>query len=61
MTKRKYLTYSGNAEANNMINMGSDNRSGMAQFVIPAPNKGLERVDSHVSAYTAVVHHMALW
>ena len=59
LTKRKYLTYSGNAEANNMINMGSDNRIGMAQFVIPAPNKGnsQKRVHSRKEGLSYGEHH----
>ena len=35
----KYLRCSKDAEANDMIHMGSDHRSVVAQFVIPAPKK----------------------
>ena len=36
---RKYLKYSGNAGANDMIHMGSDHRCVMARLVIPAKTK----------------------
>ena len=35
LVNRKYLTHSRDAEANDMIHMGSDHRSVMARFVIP--------------------------
>ena len=39
LVNRKYLTCSKDAEAKDMIHMGSDHRNVMAQFVIPAPKK----------------------
>ena len=39
LVNRKYLSCSRDAEANDMIHMGSDHRSVMAQFVITAPKK----------------------
>ena len=35
LVNRKYLTHSRDAEANDMIHIGSDHRSVMARFVIP--------------------------
>ena len=39
LVDRKHLYCSRDAEANDMIHMGSDHRSVMAQFVITAPKK----------------------
>ena len=39
LVNKKYLRCSEDAEANDMIHMGSDHRCVMAQFVIPAPKK----------------------
>ena len=39
LVNTKYLSCSRDAEANDMIHMGSDHRSVMAQFVITAPKK----------------------
>ena len=36
LTSRRHLKFSKDAEANDMLHMGSDHRSAMAQFVIPA-------------------------
>ena len=46
LVNRKYLRCSKAAEANDMIHMGSDHRSVMAQFVIPAPKKKTPKIDS---------------
>ena len=39
LAHRKYLRWSKDAEANDMIHMGSDHWSVMAQFVIPEKRK----------------------
>ena len=39
LTKSKYLRYSKDAEANDMIHMGSDHRCVMATFTITTPGK----------------------
>ena len=39
LTERRYLTYNKDAEANDMIHMGSDPRCGMATFMITTPEK----------------------
>ena len=39
MVNRKHLRCSKDAEANDMIHMGSDHRSVMAQIVIPTAKK----------------------
>ena len=39
LVNRKNLKHSRDAEANDMIHMGSDHRSVMARFVIPASKK----------------------
>ena len=39
LTKRKYLKYNEDAEANDMIHMGSDHRCVVATFMISTPNK----------------------
>ena len=39
LVSRKYLRWSNDAEAKDMIHMGSDHRSVMAQFVIPEEKK----------------------
>ena len=39
LTKRRYLKYNKDAEANNMIQMGSDHRCVMATFMITTPEK----------------------
>ena len=43
LVDRKHIYCSRDAEANDMIHMGSDHRSVMAQFVIPAPKKEFSR------------------
>ena len=39
LTKRRYLRYNKDAEANDMIHMGSDHRCVMATFTITTPGK----------------------
>ena len=39
LTKRRYLKYNKDAEANDMIHMGSDHRCVMATFMITTPKK----------------------
>ena len=39
LTKRRYLKYNKDAEANDMIHMGSDHRCVMATFMITTPEK----------------------
>ena len=39
LTKRRYLTHNKDAEANDMIHMGSDHRCVMATFTITVPGK----------------------
>ena len=43
LTKRSYLRYNKDAEANDMIHMGSDHRCVMATFTITTPKK-----DGHI-------------
>ena len=45
LVNRKYLRCSKDAEANDMIHMGSDHRCVMAHYVIPAPKKRTPKTD----------------
>ena len=53
LVNRKYQRWSKDAETNDMIHMGSDHRSVMAQFVIPAKEKKVPAQRSQLDVKTA--------
>ena len=52
LTKRRYLRYNKDAEANDMIHMGSDHTCVMATFTIITPGKS-----SHCKNYNRKIRH----
>ena len=53
MINRKGLTYSRNADVNDMIHMGSDHRCVIAQFVFPATKKNDSQIEYNAERKTS--------